>query len=279
MAKILDGKETAKLIKAKLAVKVEEIKKNGINPHLAIIRVGDDPASIIYLKYKKLACESIGIKYSEIILPGNISEEALINEIQKINKNDSIHGLIVQLPLPDHINKNKIINTIDHKKDVDGLHSMNSIKMYQGAEGLRACTPLGIITLLKHYGIELEGKDVVIVGRSKIVGEPLAKMMLDENATVTVCFSKTRDLSKHTKNADIVISAVGSPHLIKADMVKEGVVIVDVGVSRLNNKIVGDIDFKNIEPKASWITPNPGGVGPMTIASLLHNLVKIIDNK
>ncbi|CAM9150375.1 bifunctional 5,10-methylenetetrahydrofolate dehydrogenase/5,10-methenyltetrahydrofolate cyclohydrolase [Mycoplasma todarodis] len=279
MAKILDGKQASKEIKAKLAIRVEEIKKKGVLPHLAIIRVGEDPASIIYLKYKKIACESIGIKYSEIILPSDITEQELIAEVEKINNNPLIHGLIVQFPLPKHISQTNIINSINPNKDVDGLHPTNSIKMYQGEEGLRACTPLGIITLLKHNNVDIEGKDVVVVGRSKIVGEPLAKMLMDENATVTVCFSRTKDLSKHTKEADIVISAVGYPHLIKKEMIKEGAVIVDVGVSRIDGKIVGDVDFKAVEQKASWITPNPGGVGPMTIVSLLNNLVKIIDNK
>ncbi|NQZ29080.1 MAG: bifunctional methylenetetrahydrofolate dehydrogenase/methenyltetrahydrofolate cyclohydrolase [Mycoplasmatales bacterium] len=279
MAKKLDGKLTSKEIKAKLAIRVEEIKKKGITPHLAIIRVGSDPASIIYLKYKKIACESIGIKYSEIILSGDITEQKLVKEVEKINHNPLIHGLIVQFPLPKHISQTNIINSIDPKKDVDGLHPNNSIKMYQGEEGLRACTPLGIITLLKHNNIIIEGKGVVVVGRSKIVGEPLAKMLMDENATVTICFSKTKDISKYTKEADIVISAVGYPHLIKKEMVKEGAIVIDVGVSRIGGKIVGDVDFKNVEQKASWITPNPGGVGPMTIVSLLNNLVKIIDNK
>ncbi len=279
MAKLLNGREASKKIKEKLALRVKEIKTKGINPHMAIIRVGEDPASIIYLKHKKIACESIGVKYSEIVLPDTITENELIMKIKEINIDESIHGLIVQFPLPEQISKKRIINVIDPKKDVDGLHSMNFIKMHQGEEGLRACTPLGIITLLKHNKIEIEGKDVVIIGRSKIVGEPLSKMMMNENATVTICFSKTKDLAKHTKMADIVISAVGIPHLIKEDMVKEGSIIIDVGVSRIDGKIVGDVDFKNIEPKAAWITPNPGGVGPMTIVSLLNNLVKIIDNK
>ncbi|TCG11094.1 bifunctional 5,10-methylenetetrahydrofolate dehydrogenase/5,10-methenyltetrahydrofolate cyclohydrolase [Mycoplasma todarodis] len=279
MAQLLNGRETSRKIKEKLAIRVESIKEKGINPHMAIIRVGDDPASIIYLRHKKKACESIGIKYSEILLPETISEKELIKKIREVNGDESIHGLIVQFPLPEHISKTKIIREIDPKKDVDGLHPINTMKMYEGEEGLRACTPLGIITLLKHHNIEIEGKDVVIIGRSKIVGSPLSKMMMNENATVTICFSKTKDLARHTMGADILISAAGVPHLITEDMVKEGSVIIDVGVSRIDGKIVGDVDFKNIEPKVSWITPNPGGVGPMTIVSLLNNLVKIIDNK
>ncbi len=278
MAKILNGIETAKKIKKALSIRVLKIKENGIEPHMAIIRVGNDPASITYLKYKKIACESIGVKYSEIVLPSSISEQQLISEIEKINNNNLIHGLIVQFPIPNHISKTKIMSTISPKKDIDGLHPKNMIKMYQGIDGLKPCTPLGIITLLKHYKIELEGLNAVIIGRSKIVGEPLIKMLLDENVTVTVCFSKTKNLIEHTKTADLIISAVGHPHLIKNNMVKKGVILVDVGISRINGKIIGDIDFKNNEQSASWITPNPGGIGPMTIVSLLSNLVKAIDN-
>ncbi|CAM9096923.1 bifunctional 5,10-methylenetetrahydrofolate dehydrogenase/5,10-methenyltetrahydrofolate cyclohydrolase [Mycoplasma marinum] len=277
MENILNGKQVAKEIKEKLSLRVQEIKKQGCEPQMAIIRVGEDPASIIYLKHKKIACESIGIKYKEIILPNKISEQELISKIDEINNDNSIHGLIVQFPLPKHISKKKIMKIINPIKDVDGLHPINISKMHQGIEGLKPCTPLGIITLLKYYGIKIEGLDAVVIGRSKIVGEPVSKMLLMENATVTTCFSKTKDITKYTKTADLIIAAAGSPHLITKEKVKKGAILIDVGVSRVNGKIFGDIDFENLKEDALWITPNPGGVGPMTIASLLTNLVKAIE--
>lgn len=271
MTKIIDGKKVSQLIKEELTNIVKDMT---IKPHLAVIKVGDDSASEIYVNAKRKDALEIGIDFTKIELPDNISEELLLTEINNLNENNSISGIIVQLPLPKHLNERKILNSIDFNKDVDGL-SLSSIgALYADEDTNIPCTAMAVIKLLHHYSLEINGKNVVIVGRSNLVGKPLSALMLKENATVTVCHSKTKNLIEYTKNADILISAVGKKNLINFSMVKENVIIIDVGITRDNGKIYGDVDFDNVYYKCSYITPVPGGVGPMTRVMLLENVVK-----
>ena len=283
MAKLLNGKVLADKLKEDLKKEVEGYIKKGLRkPALAVVLVGDDPASQIYVKKKKESCEYVGIKSISYHLPENTTEEDLLKLIDELNNREDVDGILVQLPLPEHIDTKKIINSIDPSKDVDGFHPVNVGKLATGiGEGIIPCTPLGIWIMLKHYQIDRFKKDVVIVGASNIVGKPMGLIFLkNEEATITICHKNTKDLKEHTKKADILIVAVGKPNLITEDMVKEGVVVVDVGINRLENgKIVGDVDFQNVSKKASAITPVPGGVGPLTVVSLLINTVSVYREK
>jgi methylenetetrahydrofolate dehydrogenase (NADP+)/methenyltetrahydrofolate cyclohydrolase len=276
---ILDGKKLSEKIKNELKKEVEDLKKRGITPGLAVILVGNDPASHTYVKMKKSASKEIGINSIVYEMPENVSEEELLKKIDEINENPDIHGLLIQLPLPKHIDTTKILERVNPKKDVDGFHPYNMGRLVEGLDTFAPCTPLGVMEIFKEYNIDLKGKDVCVVGASNIVGKPMWALLVNAWATVDICHIETRDLAAHTKRADIVIVGVGKPNLITADMVKEGVIVVDIGINRLaNNKIVGDVDFENVSKKASYITPVPGGVGPMTIAMLLKNTVKAAKN-
>ncbi len=277
MAVILDGRALSKKIRSSLKREVEEIEsKFGRPPSLAVVLVGDNPASEIYVRNKIKACEEVGIKSIDRRLPSGITQEELNEVVRELNENPEIDGIIVQLPLPGKLSCREVINYISPKKDVDGFHPVNLGKCMLGLydEGLMPCTPAGVMKFFEEYGISLEGKDAVMVGHSNIVGKPLANMLLNANATVSVCHVHTKDLPSYTKNADILCVATGVPGLIKADMVKEGAVVIDIGISRVNGKIVGDVEFESVKEKASAITPVPGGVGPMTITMLLYNTVK-----
>ena len=253
----------------------ERVAQEGLDVTLAVIQVGTDPASTVYVGNKKKACEYIGIHSLSYELPEETTEEELLDLVRKLNEDDSVHGILVQLPLPKHIDEDKVIETISPKKDVDGFHPQSVGALSIGQPGFVSCTPAGIIQLLKRSGVEIEGKECVIVGRSNIVGKPMALLMLRENATVTICHSRTKNLQEVTKRADILIVAIGKPKFITADYVKEGAVVIDVGIHRNeNNKLCGDVDFDDVEPIASAITPVPGGVGPMTIAMLMNNCVE-----
>ena len=276
MATILDGREVSKIYREKLKKEIGEYKSKGYRePALAVILVGDDPASQVYVNNKRKACQQVGIKSLFYHLPEDTSEEKLLNLVRELNEDPEVDGILVQLPLPKHINPQKVIETIAPDKDVDGFHPENMGRLIANLDsGFVPCTPLGIKILLDHYGIDVKGKDTTIVGAGYIVGKPLSVLMLNMNATVTVCHIYTKDLKKHTLNADILVSATGVPHLIKEDMVKEGAVVIDVGISKKEGKIVGDVDFERVKEKASYITPVPGGVGPMTVTALLLNTVK-----
>ncbi|MFW6035265.1 MAG: bifunctional methylenetetrahydrofolate dehydrogenase/methenyltetrahydrofolate cyclohydrolase FolD [Halothermotrichaceae bacterium] len=277
MASIIDGKKTAGMIRKELKEEVEILKKKGREPGLAVILVGDDPASETYVKFKERAAKEVGILSEIIRLKGDTSQEELLKKIDELNLDDRIDGILVQLPLPDHIDERFIIESIEPSKDVDGFHPVNTGRLFSGQKDklrFEACTPLGIIELLEREEIEIDGKKVVIVGRSNIVGKPIAHLLLDKNATITICHSHTADLKQETLQADILIAAAGVPEIIKGDMVKKDAVVIDVGINRVNGKLVGDVDFEAVKKKASYITPVPGGVGPMTIAMLLQNTVK-----
>ena len=272
---IIDGKETAKEKRGQLAKEVEELKKQGVTPGLAVILIGDDPASLSYVRGKKKAAEAMGIRFQLDHFDASFSEQELLEVIDQYNQNNDFHGILVQLPLPDHISEQAVIERISPDKDVDGFHPLNVGKMLLGEDTFLPCTPAGIVELLKKTEIDLSGKEVVVVGRSNIVGKPVGQLLLNENATVTYCHSRTADITAHTKKADILIVAVGKANFIKVDQMKEGAVVIDVGVNRLDNgKLVGDVDFEEAKEKASYITPVPGGVGPMTITMLAHNTVK-----
>lgn len=275
MAKIIDGKLISKQIKDELKTEVAGLKANGTEICLAVIQVGNDPASSVYVGNKKKACEYIGIKSLAYELPEETTEAELIELIEKLNADDSVNGILVQLPVPRHINEEKIINTISPAKDVDGFHPASVGALSIGQKGFVSCTPAGIIQLLKRSGVDIAGKDCVVIGRSNIVGKPMAMLLLRENGTVTVCHSKTKNLKEVCKRADILVVAIGRPKMIDASYVKDGAVVIDVGIHRMDNgKLCGDVDYASVEPVASAITPVPGGVGPMTIAMLMNNCVE-----
>ncbi|RKQ61610.1 methylenetetrahydrofolate dehydrogenase (NADP+)/methenyltetrahydrofolate cyclohydrolase [Thermovibrio guaymasensis] len=277
MAVILDGRVLSEKIRGELKEEVEYLKeKFGRAPTLAVVLVGNDPASEIYVRNKIKACQKVGINSLDKKLPETITQEELNRVVKELNDNKDVDGIIVQLPLPKHLSCREVINYISPEKDVDGFHPLNAGKCMLGLydEGLMPCTPAGVMKFFEEYGIELQGKNAVMVGHSNIVGKPLANMLLNANATVSVCHVYTQDLAFYTKKADILCVATGVPHLIKAEMVKDGAVVIDIGISRLNGKIVGDVDFEAVKEKASAITPVPGGVGPMTITMLLYNTVK-----
>lgn len=271
---ILDGKGLAKQNEITLKNRVAELKKKfGITPSLRVILVGESPASIAYVNSKKKACDRVGIDGEIIRLPMDISEEALIEQIESLNHNESVDGILIQLPLPKQINETFVLNKVSPNKDVDGLHTINAGKLFTKQPGSVPATPLGVMMLLKHYQIPLEGKHAVVVGRSNLVGMPLAKLLNDADATVTVVHRKTDNISKFTKDADILCVAVGKPNFITKDMVKPGAVVIDIGINRVGEILVGDVDFEGVKEMASYITPVPGGVGPMTISALLFNVL------
>lgn len=275
MAQILSGKTVSQRIKDELKERVTELKEKGINPGLAVIIVGDDPASRVYVNNKKKACAEIGIYSEEYALGESTSEEELLALIDELNHKKEINGILVQLPVPKHINEERIINAIDPKKDVDAFHPVNVGKIMVGNFDFVPCTPAGVMELIKESGIDVSGKECVVVGRSNIVGKPQAMLLLHQNGTVTICHSRTKDLAAKTKQADILVAAVGIPNFITGDMIKEGAVVIDVGINRIaEKKLVGDVDFESAERVAGAITPVPGGVGPMTIAMLMKNTVK-----
>lgn len=275
MAKLLMGKEVSARIKAELKTEVENLKKEGINPGLAVIIVGEDPASQVYVRNKERACEECGIYSEKYALTAETTQEELLKLIDELNNKSSISGILVQLPVPKHIDEKTIINAIAPNKDVDAFHPVNVGKIMVGNYDFVPCTPAGVMELIKESGIDVSGKECVIVGRSNIVGKPQAMLLLHQNGTVTICHSKTKNLAEKTKNADILVTAVGIPNFIKGDMIKEGAVVIDVGINRLENKkLCGDVEFESAEKVAGAITPVPGGVGPMTIAMLMKNTVK-----
>ncbi len=275
MPKIIDGKKTSQEIKDELKEKVAHLKEQGTEIALAVIQVGEDPASSVYVRNKKRACEYIGIKSVAYEVPEATTQEELLEIIHKCNENPEINGILVQLPLPKHIDEDTVIKAIAPEKDVDGFHPQSVGAMTIGEPGFLPCTPAGIIQLLKRSGIEIEGKECVIVGRSNIVGKPMALLLLRENGTVTICHSRTKDLREVTKRADILVVAIGKPKFIDETYVKEGAVVIDVGIHRNeNNKLCGDVDYDKVAPHTTAITPVPGGVGPMTIAMLMNNCVE-----
>lgn len=276
----IDGKAFSQVILEKIREEHNQLKeKYGKQAGLAVVIVGNNPASQVYVRNKMKACENVGFYSENIELDENISEKELLQEIDKLNKNDRINGILVQLPLPSHINELKIIDSISPEKDVDGFHVANIGKMVIGDEtGFISCTPYGIMQLLEEYKIEIAGKDAVIIGRSNIVGKPMALMLIQKGATVQVCNSRTKDLRKKLNDADIIIVAAGVPKLLKKEDVKEGAVVIDVGINRVDGKICGDVDYEEVAERASYITPVPGGVGPMTIASLIKNTFKSYKN-
>ena len=275
---IIDGKAISKQIKEECRLKAERYKAQGIEITLAVIQVGSDPASGVYVRNKKRACEECGIKSLSYELPEETSEEELLSLIGRLNADREVNGILVQLPLPEQIDEDKVIQAIDVAKDVDGFHPMSAGALCTGQKGFVSCTPAGIIELLKRSNIEISGKECVVAGRSNIVGKPAALLLLRENGTVTLCHSKTADLKEVTKRADILVVAVGRPKFITADYVKEGAVVIDVGIhGNENGKLCGDVDFDSVAPKCSAITPVPGGVGPMTIAMLMSNCVASVD--
>ncbi|MCI6641708.1 MULTISPECIES: bifunctional methylenetetrahydrofolate dehydrogenase/methenyltetrahydrofolate cyclohydrolase FolD [Campylobacter] len=277
---LIDGKVINAKVKEEVRNEAAKLTEKGVVPCLAVILVGDDKASQTYVNSKEKACKACGIRSLKYTLEANTSESALIDLIQSLNENDEVDGILVQLPLPKHIDENKILEKISCEKDVDGFHAVNVGRLVSGLDGFVPCTPCGIMRLFKEYGIEVSGKNAVVIGRSNIVGKPMANLLLNANATVTVTHSKTQNLAKITKDADIIVVAIGKPNFLKADMVKNGAVVIDVGINRLeNNKLVGDVDFENVANKCSFITPVPGGVGPMTIAMLLKNTIKSAKNR
>lgn len=275
IATIIDGKRIAQEIRDEVAQGVRELReKQGITPGLAVAIVGEDPASQVYVRGKEKACQEVGIYSEKHALPESVSEEELLSLVAQLNRDNKIHGMLVQLPLPKHIDEDRIIDAIDPKKDVDGFHPISVGNLLIGKPTFLPCTPHGIIELLKRSDVKIEGKNAVVVGRSNIVGKPVSILLLQENATVTICHSRTADLGAETRRADILVAAVGSPEIIKADMVKDGVAVIDVGVNRVEGRLVGDVAFEEVSRKASAITPVPGGVGPMTIAMLMKNTLK-----
>ena len=275
MSQIIDGKQLAKNIRLKLKEEVEELKNADINPKLAVIMVGDDKASKVYVKNKSKACEEVGIEYEEHLLPTETKMEELLELIERLNNDETVHGILVQSPLPQGLDANIAFRTISPKKDVDGFNPVNVGKLSLNQDCFVSCTPFGIIKMLETYNIQIEGAHAVVIGRSNIVGKPLVQCLLNKHATVTVCHSKTKKLKELTKQADILIVAIGKPKFVTDDMVKENAVVIDVGINRMEDrKLVGDADFEKIQEKASYITPVPGGVGPMTIAMLMNNVVK-----
>lgn len=272
MAKIIDGKQIAKEVRAEIAAECAELKKKGIIPGLAVVIVGTDPASQVYVRNKKKACEEVGFRSEVFELPEETTEEELLALVKKLNEDVNIHGILVQLPLPEHLDDEVIIANIDPKKDVDAFHPSNVGKIMIGNYDFLPCTPAGVMVLLEKSGIDVSGKECVVVGRSNIVGKPQAMLLLHANGTVTICHSRTKDLAEVTRRADILVVAIGKADFITGDMVKDGAVVIDVGMNRkADGKLTGDVDFATVEPKTSYITPVPGGVGPMTITMLLRN--------
>lgn len=273
-AQLLDGKAMSAELREELALRVQRLKGKGVTPGLAVILVGDDPASQIYVKNKELGCQQVSIHSVTIRLPETASQAELEAQIDKLNADASIHGILVQLPLPQGLDEAAALARILPEKDVDGFHLLNAGRLFTGQQGVVACTPKGAMEMLHRTGIDLSGKEAVVVGRSNIVGKPMAMLLLQENATVTICHSRTANLAEHTRRADVLVAAVGKPRFITADMVKPGAIVIDVGINRVDGKVVGDVDFDAVREVASWITPVPGGVGRMTITMLLANTIE-----
>lgn len=274
-AKIIDGKAISEKKRLEIAEGVQKLKDRGITPGLAVILVGNNDASRTYVRNKQKACHEVGINSLLIEFPENITEEELLSKIEELNKDSAIHGILVQLPIPKHIDEKKVIDSISPLKDVDGFHPVNIGRMMTGQDAFLPCTPFGIMVLLEETGIAISGKNAVVVGRSNIVGKPVGQLLLNQNATVTYCHSKTQDLKLHTTQADILIAAVGIPNFIKAEHIKEGAVVIDVGMNRNEaEKLCGDVSFVEVSEKAGYITPVPKGVGPMTITMLMYNTLK-----
>ena len=280
MAEIISGKEVSAKVRAEVKEACEQLKANGVNPGLAVIIVGDDPASRVYVNNKKKACAEVGFLSEEYALPAETTQEELLELIDRLNKREDIDGILCQLPLPKHLDEKAVINAISPLKDVDAFHPSNVGKIMIGDYDFLPCTPAGVMEMIHFAGIEVSGKNCVVIGRSNIVGKPMAMLLLHENGTVTICHSRTKNLKEVCAAADILVAAVGKPKFVKADMVKEGAVVLDVGINRdENGKLCGDVDFAEVEPKASYITPVPGGVGPMTIAMLMKNTLKAAQNR
>lgn len=273
-AQLLDGKTMSNELREKLALRVENLKARGVTPGLAVILVGEDPASQIYVKNKGLGCAQVGMHSVTIRLPETTTQQELETQIDQLNGDASIHGILVQLPLPAGLDEAAALARIAPEKDVDGFHVVNAGKLFTGQKGVVACTPKGAMEMIRRTGIDLSGKEAVVVGRSNIVGKPMAMLLLQQNATVTMCHSRTQHLAEHTRRADVLVAAVGKPRFITADMVKPGAIVIDVGINRVDGKVVGDVDFDAVKEVASWITPVPGGVGRMTITMLLENTIE-----
>lgn len=277
---LLNGKEVSQKTKDRLKEKVATLKAGGIIPKLAVIMVGDDSASQIYVRNKSKACEYIGVEFEEYLLSESTTQKELLDLIEKLNNNVEINGILLQSPIPRHLDINEAFRKISPEKDVDGFHPVNVGKLVLGQETFISCTPFGIMKILEDYNIDIEGKNAVVIGRSNIVGKPMSQCLLNKNATVTICHSKTKDLASITRNADILVAAIGKPCFVTEDMVKPGAVVIDVGINRMEDgKLKGDVDFEKVSQKVSYITPVPGGVGPMTIAMLMTNLVKAAENQ
>lgn len=273
-AQLLDGKTMSNELREKLALRVENLKARGVTPGLAVILVGEDPASQIYVKNKGLGCVQVGMHSVTIRMPETTTQQELETQIDQLNSDAAIHGILVQLPLPAGLDEAAALARIAPEKDVDGFHVVNAGKLFTGQKGVVACTPKGAMEMIRRTGIDLSGKEAVVVGRSNIVGKPMAMLLLQQNATVTMCHSRTQHLAEHTRRADVLVAAVGKPRFITADMVKPGAIVIDVGINRVDGKVVGDVDFDAVKEVASWITPVPGGVGRMTITMLLENTIE-----
>lgn len=274
-AQLIDGRQIANELLAELEQEADKLKINHVHPKLAVILVGEDPASLSYVRQKERSCEKVGVLWEQFSYGSNVSQEDLEAKVDELNADPSIHGILIQLPLPEHIDVPLLLKRIEPNKDVDGFHAYNIGKMFisKDFEALVPCTPKGVIKMLDYHNVEVQGAEAVVVGHSNIVGKPMSTMLLNRDATVTTCHIHTQDLAFHTKRADILVVAVGKHNLITADMVKEGAVVIDVGINRVDGKLCGDVDFENIKEKASHITPVPGGVGPMTVACLIENVI------
>ena len=278
-AQLLDGKAMSEALRAEIARKVAALKERGVTPGLAVILVGDDPASQIYVRNKGIGCEKTGMHSVTIRMPEDTTQQALEEQIRALNADPAIHGILVQLPLPRHLDEAAALSAIVPEKDVDGFHVHNAGRLLCGLPGVVACTPKGAMEMIRRTGVDLTGKEAVVVGRSNIVGKPMAMLLLQANCTVTMCHSRTSDLASHTRRADILVAAVGRPGFITADMVKPGSIVIDVGINRVDGKVVGDVDFEHVKDVAGWITPMPGGVGRMTITMLLQNTLEAAERK
>ena len=280
MAVIIDGKTLAKKIRSNLKIESEHLKNKGVTPKLAVIMVGNDPASKIYVKTKSKACDEVGIDYEEHLLGADVTQEELIKLIHKLNKDETVNGILLQSPIPKHLDIDEAFREIASEKDVDGFNPVNVGKLLLNQDTFVSCTPYGIMKMFEEYNIDLEGKNLVIIGRSNIVGKPLMACCLNKHATVTICHSRTKDLKEKVRQADVLITAIGRSHFVTEDMVKSGAVVIDVGINRgKDKKITGDVDSENVKEKASYITPVPGGVGPMTVAMLMNNVIKATINQ
>ena len=273
-AQLLDGKAMSEALRAEIARKVAALKERGVTPGLAVILVGDDPASQIYVRNKGIGCEKTGMHSVTIRMPEDTTQQALEGQIRALNDDPAIHGILVQLPLPPHLDEAAALAAITPEKDVDGFHVQNAGRLLCGLPGVVACTPKGAMEMIRRTGVSLSGKEAVVVGRSNIVGKPMAMLLLQANCTVTMCHSRTADLASHTRRADILVAAVGKPGFITADMVKPGAIVIDVGINRVDGRVVGDVDFEHVKDVAGWMTPVPGGVGRMTITMLLQNTLE-----